>query len=134
MKIFLQLIICLLLISTSSCSYYTQYVKKEQQLKSCHLTCLAQKDYCNKTCKNNCQECTGLAKLQASQRFKDYKKRLTVQKKVVALELQSFQDPLQCRKVTCSCQDDYRVCAQACKGKIYKNLKAKAVCQEKTKW
>lgn len=134
MKNLFQVIICALLILTSGCSYYQHYVEKEQRLKSCHLNCLTKSRSCARICKNNCQECTGLVKLQAARMFKDYKKRRIVQKKVVAVELQSFQDPLKCRKVTCSCQDDYRICAQACKGKIYKHLKAKAVCQERTKW
>lgn len=126
-----RIVVCLLLILTASCSYYSHYVENEQKYKACHLDCLAKKDHCNAICRNNCKECTGLADLQAAKRFKDYKHRRTVQKKLVDLELQSFKDPLQCRKVTCSCQDDFRVCAQACKGKIKKNLKAKAVCQEK---
>lgn len=119
------------MILTTSCSYYGHYVEKERKYKACHLDCLAKKDHCKAICRNNCAECTGLKDLQAAKRFKDYKHQKTVQKKLVDLELQSFKDPLQCRKVTCSCQDDFSVCVQACKGNIKKNLKAKAVCQEK---
>ena len=126
MKLLLSLIGCLLSILLSSCSYYEHYVKHEQQLKACHLQCNVNLDNCKNHCRNNIHECETLANLQAATRFKKYKKQQLIQGIVINEELQSFKDPLQCRKVTCSCQEDYRVCKQSCRGKIYKNLKTNA--------
>lgn len=128
MRIYLRLILIFLFILVSSCGYYNQYVNKERQLKDCSLQCNAKINKCKKQCRNNIQECNALANMQAALRFKEYQKRQVIQGIIVNEELQSFKDPLQCRKVTCSCQEDFRVCKQSCRGKIYKYLKASADC------
>jgi len=124
MRSYFRLIIFTALILLSSCSNYSDYLEKERQLKSCHIKCNMKLDICNKQCKNNALECAVKANIEASKNFKRYKKREFIQGKVLIEELQSFKDPLQCRKVTCSCQEDFRVCNQSCRGKIYKHLKA----------
>ncbi len=128
MCVYRRLLISLLLILLASCSHYNQYVEKERQLKACHLQCIATLDKCNIQCRNNSRECNVLANMQAASRFKEYKRRQIIQGRIIVEELQSFKDPLQCRKVTCSCQEDFRVCKQSCRGKIYKYLKANAAC------
>lgn len=121
---YLRLIIFTLFLLLSSCIHYNQYVEKERQLKSCHLKCNMNLNICNKQCRNNERECKVMANMQAASRFKEYKRQEIIQGKILIEELQSFKDPLQCRKVTCSCQEDFRVCNQSCRGKIYKHLKA----------
>lgn len=121
---YFRLTTIILFLILSSCGYYSQYVDKERQLKSCHLQCNMNLDICNKQCRNNEHKCEVMANMQAALRFKEYKKREITQGQIVNEELQSFKDPLQCRKVTCSCQEDFRVCKQSCTGKIYKHLKA----------
>jgi hypothetical protein len=43
--------------------------------------------------------------------------------------LNSYRDPLQCRKVTCNCHADYQVCIQSCSGVIHKQLRVASACQ-----
>lgn len=116
------------LVMLAACSSYQNYVNSEKELKACRIKCYTIEKKCNATCVNNCNNCSTLAYAQSANRFKMYKHRQLVQGKIVALELQSFKDPLQCRKTTCSCKKDLRVCLQACSGKIYKNFKVVAVC------
>jgi hypothetical protein len=42
--------------------------------------------------------------------------------------LPSYKDPLQCRKVTCSCVQDYHTCLAACRGTIHTALRVAPVC------
>ncbi|MDF1757759.1 MAG: hypothetical protein P1U74_05635 [Legionellaceae bacterium] len=112
----------------TSCSIYQHYVDHEKQQKTCRLKCAETRDECGRTCINSCRNCKALSYIQASQRFKRYKSQQNVQGEIVNLELQSFKDPLQCRKTTCSCPDDYRVCLQSCQGKIHKGLRVAAAC------
>lgn len=122
MKVCAHLISLFVLLFLTSCSNYSQYLNNERQLKICHLQCNAGLDKCKTSCRNNLQECEVLSSMQAGLRFKKYKMRQINQGIIVNEELQSFKDPLQCRKVTCSCLEDFRVCKQACRGKIYKYL------------
>jgi hypothetical protein len=128
MYIFFRLTIGVLLIVLTSCSEYQHYVNYERQVKSCRIKCTETLKECNKSCFNNCVNCSALSNVEAAQKFKRYKHQQLVQGKIVALELQSFRDPLQCRKTTCSCKDDFRVCIQSCRGKIHKTLKVAAAC------
>lgn len=121
-------LIGLMLICLSSCSYYQHYVDNERELKNCRLICLEKLKNCSDSCMNNCRTCSAFSNIGAASRFKKYKHKQLVQGKIVALELQSFKDPLQCRKATCSCQEDFRVCAQSCRGTIYKSRKTVAAC------
>ncbi|OGV35916.1 MAG: hypothetical protein A3E88_08195 [Legionellales bacterium RIFCSPHIGHO2_12_FULL_35_11] len=111
-----QVLIYLLVAFLTSCSYYQHYVGNEKTLKGCHLACYAVNDKCNETCINTCKNCNAQSFVQAAKRFKLYKHQRCVQGEIVDLELQSFRDPLQCRKTTCSCKDDLRVCMQSCRG------------------
>lgn len=128
MNVCIRLIVCISIVLMTSCGYYGKFVDNAREKKACHLQCLNALDKCKIQCKNNCRECNVLANMQAASRFIEYKKRQSMQGKMVNEELQSFKDPLQCRKVTCSCQEDYRVCKQSCIGKVYKYLKANPAC------
>ena len=117
------LILSLILIS--GCSAYVQH---ERHIKACHSSCKTKMVKCEQMCHNNCPECTMLADTEAAVHFNQYQHQQCVQGSIAALELQSFRDPLQCRKPTCDCKADYQVCYQGCLGKIHKRLKVVPPC------
>lgn len=43
-------------------------------------------------------------------------------------ELNSYRDPLQCRKVTCDCLSDFAICKKGCTGVIPTKLQAVPYC------
>lgn len=109
----------LLILLLSACSSYVQH---ERALKVCKAHCSAALKRCEHVCRNNCQNCTKLSNIESAVHFNQYKHQQNIQGSIAALELQSFQDPLQCRKPTCDCRADFSVCLQACGGKIHKRL------------
>ncbi len=115
----------ILLLLLTSCSTYVQHVKT---LKACKWQCTVIKQRCEQVCKNNCQNCTAFSNAEAAVHFNQYKHQQNIQGSIVALELQSFRDPLQCRKPTCDCTTDFSVCLQSCQGKIRKHLKVVKPC------
>lgn len=115
----------ILLLLLTSCSSYVQHARA---LKACKWQCTVTKQRCNQSCKNNCQNCTALANAETAVHFNQYKRQQNIQGSIVALELQSFRDPLQCRKPTCDCTADFSVCLQSCQGKIRKRLKVVKPC------
>lgn len=94
----------------------------------CKYTCREKFKLCQKACQNNIPRCIACENKQALRSYLHYKKQQCVQGKPVIRELQSYRDPLQCRKTTCDCNTDYRVCAQACTGLIHKRLQVPPTC------
>ena len=128
MNILLRISIGLVMVFLISCSSYKNHIVYEKELKTCKMQCSAVLAQCNQICVNNCTNCTRIANENALQRFNVYKNKQIVEGKKLVLELNSFKDPLQCRKITCSCKDDFQVCVQSCQGRIHKNLKVVAAC------
>lgn len=114
--------LCVLL---TACNTYVQH---QRALNACKLNCKVAMHHCEQSCRNNCQNCTLLANSEAAVHFNQYKHQQQLQGSIVALELQSFKDPLQCRKSTCACSADFEMCAQACQGIIHKRLKVVPPC------
>lgn len=104
------------------------YVQHQRTLKACQYRCQTTMQHCEQSCRNSCQNCTLLADTEAAVHFNQYKHQQQLQGSIVALELQSFRDPLQCRKTTCACTADFEMCAQACQGIIHKRLKVVPPC------
>lgn len=130
MRLFVRLFACTMLTLLVSCSTYQQAINHAQMLKTCKLACSERLHKCANTCRNNIQNCSALANAEAAVHFNQYKHERCIQGEIVALELQSYRDPLQCRKITCACKVDYGVCIQSCKGKIHKRLQVAAPCLE----
>ena len=117
--------ICLVLMS---CSKSPMVPLPYKNVGECKLACAHQAQLCFNQCQNNCSHCV---KSRAKNTAKSYNRYLNEQKvkgKVVALDLNSFSDPLQCRKMTCNCNADYSVCMQSCGGLIYKSLQVTPLC------
>ncbi|MDP3706405.1 MAG: acyltransferase [Legionellaceae bacterium] len=126
MRLFVRLFACFMVTLLISCSTYQQMIHHASTLKACRLMCSDRLQQCAHTCQNNERNCTALANAEAAVHFNQYKHQRCVQGEIVALELQSYRDPLQCRKITCACRADYGVCTQSCKGKIHKRLQVVA--------
>lgn len=125
---FNRLIIYFAIILLCSCASYHTLLKPSQEQKTCKLSCQARMKQCSQRCHDNCPNCCVGANQRAIRHYDLYKHQQTVQGKIVALELKSYRDPLQCRKITCDCPADYRVCIQSCTGKIRKRLQVVPPC------
>lgn len=128
MTIFLRISLGLFLLTLLSC---TQFVARSvsKESKPCQSLCEKRFDKCNQNCRNNCQQCVAYAKQKASENYLYYQHEQYLKGGVIARDLQSYRDPLQCRKITCSCPADFELCMQSCGGIIQKRLQAAPVCQ-----
>lgn len=112
---------CLMLVSCKTHVIYTS--KSKANIAACQQTCEIKASACRQTCRNNCQRCCGSSTQTTIKTYKRYKHEVCVKGDFLTLQLNSFRDPLQCRKTTCDCRADYQVCMQACSGMIYKSLR-----------
>ena len=94
----------------------------------CSNVCLSQLNQCKIECRNNCSTCSRFEIAQAADAFKHYVYEQRMKGARVIRSLNSYRDPLQCRKTTCNCVQDFQVCHQACTGFIHKELKVPPVC------
>jgi hypothetical protein len=97
-------------------------------LALCKKGCQHQLNSCSLVCRNNCLQCGKAANCSAARHYNKYKQEQIIQGRVIARELNSYRDPLQCRKVTCNCLADYNVCTQSCEGVLHKRLQPVPAC------
>ena len=83
---------------------------------------------CAKVCDKSCKTCSKEASCSAARHYNRMVHEQVVQGGMIARELNSYRDPLQCRKTTCNCQADYTVCKAACTGIIRKRLQVGPAC------
>src|ERR1700733_3322598 len=95
---------------------------------ACAASCESRLVVCSQLCNNNCLQCRAIAKFKTAEKYNHYKQEKFIEGKKVTLQLNSFRDPLQCRKVTCNCQADYQICLQSCGGAIRKRLEHAPLC------
>ena len=99
-----------------------------QIVQQCMMTCMQQLEYCKKNCFDNCPNCSYVSKIKTKENFDKYVYERKVEGKKVMRELNSYRDPLQCRKVTCDCLADNTICKQGCTGVILKKLQPVLYC------
>ncbi len=102
--------------------------KRAQAERACVEQCRIEKDSCYRRCTDSCTRCERQENAAMKKRYKTYVHEQCVQGERVALQLQSFRDPLQCRKISCDCPADYRVCVSTCRGTIRKYLQVTPFC------
>lgn len=102
--------------------------QSRQQFTLCKASCDQRRVVCSKACRNNCTQCATAANNRRTVQYNHYVHEKVVEGKNIALQLNSFRDPLQCRKVTCNCAADYQICLQSCGGVIQKSLKYAPLC------
>ena len=108
-----------------SCVHSTQDRALAEQ---CHHRCEQYKQNCQKTCRNSCPQCKILSQVKAVYNAQRYQKDKVIEGGIIARDLNSWRDPLQCKKITCDCPADYQVCLQVCGGIIHKQLQEIAEC------
>lgn len=124
MAVITRVIVSLILILLVSCA---QHQTTPDQI-ICEQECAKRFESCCALCVNNCKNCSMCTTQSAAKSYNKYKKRQCIQGEMMARELQSYRDPLQCRKTTCACHADYRVCMQSCAGVIHKRLQVPPTC------
>ncbi len=125
------LLCCLLLSLLGGCANHDIYTKNATGTKSiavCKLSCQKQYASCAASCTNNCHNCKIKSTQTAGKNFQKYIHEECVKGGFIARDMNSYRDPLQCRKVSCNCCADLNICIQSCSGVINKQLKAAATC------
>lgn len=111
-----------------SCAHNPVTTKDRVPLKQCQAMCKQQALQCKKICRNDCAHCQAYVASTAKLSYSKYVNEETVESGVIARDLNSYKDPLKCRKTTCNCAADLHVCLQQCGGVIHKSLKVPPVC------
>ncbi|KTD61667.1 acyltransferase [Legionella spiritensis] len=112
----------------ASCVSMTKQPGDKQAFAACRVACQQAAKQCNRVCRNNCPQCTAYANQTAARHYRKYVHEVCVEGGIIARDLKSYRDPLQCRKTTCNCRADYQVCMQSCGGVIHKRLQVSPVC------
>jgi hypothetical protein len=128
MKTFSRAGLAFLLLSLISCAAHHTTTPTKATYSMCKASCDVRARECNKTCRNSCPQCTAYADQSTSESYLYYQHEQYVKGGIIARELKSYRDPLQCRKTTCNCPADYNVCIQACGGVVRKRLQVTPVC------
>jgi hypothetical protein len=128
MNFFLRLFCWSIVLGISGCQGVHQHVLKIQSEAQCKTNCLARFDWCVHHCVDNCPACSAASTERSVNYFAKYVHERQVEAKKVMRELNSFRDPLQCRKVTCDCLSDLAICKMGCTGVIKKRLQTVPHC------
>jgi len=124
LKIFLFTAILLI----CSCASTHEHDVAAQTVRSCTTLCKQQLLHCQTVCADNCKTCDFQSKKLTKQHYKRYIHERCIEGKTLIRRLQSYHDPLACRKMGCDCMADYRVCAEACHGSIHKQIQVEKAC------
>lgn len=115
-------LVCGIMLLLNACSYYQHYSQKVDVRNQCLAQCEQRFQTCQRVCDDNKAVCRAKNKARAAMHFAHYQCQQNVKGQVVSEELNSFRDPLACRKTTCECLEDKNMCQQACRGSIRKRL------------
>ena len=126
-KIF-RIFLGLSLLGLFSCTHHLPLGQSRIEVAQCQLICKQHLISCEKSCRNNCNYCETYANHKAKNRYAHYINEQDIRGGLVIRRLNSYRDPLQCRKSTCNCSTDYQVCVQSCGGVVHKLLTAPPVC------
>ncbi|MDP1604035.1 MAG: acyltransferase [Legionella sp.] len=116
------------LLSLISCTAHHTTGQVKAVFPQCKASCDARANQCYKTCRNSCTQCAAYAEQSIAESYLYYQHEQYVKGGIIARELKSYRDPLQCRKTTCNCPADYNVCMQSCGGVVRKRLQVTPVC------
>ncbi|TAL65145.1 MAG: acyltransferase [Legionella sp.] len=122
MNLLIRLLICFMALSLSGCN--TLSISN----KPCAQMCVQKLNHCKSSCVNNCPACSSASRYKTATNYSKYVHQQRIQGQIIARELNSYRDPLQCRKTTCNCSADFSTCIQACTGVIKKRLQAVPYC------
>lgn len=118
-----NLIACFFILLLAGCAakyekYYEFKVPASAEGEQCIETCNKTKQNCQNMCTNDTSLCQKNMMLQAKLEYGDYIKEKRTEGSQINRDLNSFYDPLQCSKISCDCDRDYRACYRMCGGKV----------------
>ncbi|WP_298622077.1 acyltransferase [uncultured Legionella sp.] len=128
MNYLFRLFYCTVFIVLSGCAIQQQNIAKPKDVNQCLQLCEQRFDSCKQQCSDNCPRCSRIASDTAALDYMEYVHDKQVQGGYITRGLNSYRDPLQCRKVTCNCISDFLTCKQGCTGVIQKRLQAVPYC------
>jgi hypothetical protein len=123
-----RLVICVACIIMLSCNSMTSSLQSKNTQNQCMQVCFKHLDFCKQHCDNNCRRCSRTATIEARNDYVKYLHEIKIRGGILTRGLNSYRDPLQCRKVTCNCASDFNTCKQGCTGIIHKKLQAIPYC------
>lgn len=118
---------CVLFFLTSCASHQKSMVDAREKM-ACKTSCKHHFTACQRICDNSCPTCCLYGDERTNRSFAYYVQQQRIQGLGTIRNLDSYQDPLQCRKTTCDCPTDYQVCLQTCTKKIPKRLQMAPHC------
>lgn len=124
MNVIRKLVLCLNVLCLISCATPI----KNNSTKQCLNSCIQKFESCRQSCVNNCARCSATESHKSSTNYTKYIHEKQISGEFIARELNSYRDPLQCRKITCNCSADLSACKQNCTGVIQKRLEAVPFC------
>ncbi len=98
--------------------------------KQCVEQCVKTKEQCSRLCTNDDALCKKNSTLQAQLEYSNYVNEKMVEGGTINRDLDSYYAPLQCSKVSCDCEADYRACYQMCGGVVKVKKRCVAHCPE----
>ena len=112
------------------CVYHPREMAVAAQTKrACVQTCEQRASSCRVQCEEDaCGFCAEHVSQAANVAYTQYRHERCIQGKTMVRRLQSYRDPLACKKISCDCSADYRVCVEACSGNIHKRLQVASIC------
>lgn len=128
MNSFLRLLCFLVLTGLSGCVTQQKAGMSNQGMSACQMTCVQHYKYCAQHCTNNCLTCSADANDSAAVNYFQYVHEQQIEGAIVTRGLNSYRDPLQCRKVSCNCMSDLLTCKQGCTGVVQKRLRPVPYC------
>ena len=128
MKLLVSVLSCIFFLLCSACTVQHNKLTSTQSLNTCHYLCIKKFNLCKESCLNYCQFCVKSADNSAKYAYMSYIHEEKIQGGSIDRGLQSYRDPLQCRKTSCNCYADLVVCKQSCTGIIQKRLEITPVC------
>lgn len=123
-----RVILCFATLTLIACTSNQVLTQRANDLAACKKVCQKRVNTCQRLCHNNCDNCKLASASTTARHYGLYMKEVCVQGGIVTRDLQSYRDPLQCRKTTCNCWADYHVCEQSCTGVIHKRLQVAPAC------
>lgn len=128
MKFFLNTFCIILVLGLLGCQGIQKNSLVNQPMEQCKLTCAHHLEFCKQNCVNNCPNCSGESLRRTQINYMNYVHEKNIEGKKVMRELNSYRDPLQCRKVSCDCISDFAICTHSCTGLITMNLQPIPYC------
>ena len=89
-------------------------LENQRYIRACKDICQQQSLKCQNLCNNDARHCQAIVMDKTLESYSKYVHQQRVQANDIALELQSFRNPLQCKKITCDCLADLRMCVKFC--------------------